>query len=87
MNFRENLLNSKYYPRVLFSRAPNRRSLKANRLKAVEDILAVSSRLIVNPASLKLKRAAIAPLIESLAKAAAAGMRGQGAREARNPDA
>jgi len=44
-------------------------TLKANRLKAVEDILAVSSRLIVNPASLKLKRAALAPLIESLAKA------------------
>ena len=46
-------------------------TLKANRLKAVEDILAVSSRLIVNPASLKLKRDAIAPLIESLAKASA----------------
>jgi len=46
-------------------------TLKANRLKAVEDILAVSSRLIVNPASLKLKREAIAPLIESLAKASA----------------
>jgi ATP phosphoribosyltransferase len=44
-------------------------TLKANRLKAVEDILAVSSRLIVNPASLKLKRAALAPLIESLGKA------------------
>jgi ATP phosphoribosyltransferase len=44
-------------------------TLKANRLKAVEDILAVSSRLIVNPASLKLKRGAIAPLIEALAKA------------------
>ena len=46
-------------------------TLKANRLKAVEDILAVSSRLIVNPASLKLKREAIAPLIESLARASA----------------
>jgi ATP phosphoribosyltransferase len=46
-------------------------TLEANRLKAVEDILAVSSRLIVNPASLKLKREAIAPLIESLAKASA----------------
>ena len=46
-------------------------TLKANRLKAVEDILAVSSRLIVNPASLKLKRAAIAPLIEALAHASA----------------
>jgi ATP phosphoribosyltransferase len=46
-------------------------TLKANRLKAVEDILAVSSRLIVNPASLKLKRDAIAPLIEALARASA----------------
>jgi len=46
-------------------------TLKANRLKAVEDILAVSSRLIVNPASLKLKREAIAPLVEALAKASA----------------
>ena len=50
-------------------------TLKANRLKPVEDILAVSSRLIVNPASLKLKREAIEPLIESLAKASA-GARG-----------
>src|SRR5688500_2215924 len=44
-------------------------TLKANRLRAVEDILAVTSRLIVNPASLKLKRAAIAPLIEAFRKA------------------
>jgi ATP phosphoribosyltransferase len=41
-------------------------TLKANRLQAVEEIMQVSSRLIVNPASLKLKRAAIAPLIERL---------------------
>ena len=33
----------------------------------------VSSRLIVNPASLKLKRAAIAPLIEAFRAAAAHG--------------
>ncbi len=44
-------------------------TLAANRLVAVEDIMPVSSRLIVNPASLKLKRAALAPLIERLAKA------------------
>ena len=44
-------------------------TLKANRLVAVEDILAVSSRLIVNPASLKLKREALAPLIEAFRKA------------------
>jgi ATP phosphoribosyltransferase len=48
-------------------------TLRANGLVAVEDILEVSSRLIVNPASMKLKRAEIAPLIESLGKAANAG--------------
>jgi ATP phosphoribosyltransferase len=42
------------------------RTLKANRLRAVEEIMRVSSHLIVNPASLKLKRAALAPLIERL---------------------
>ena len=47
-------------------------TLKANRLKAVEEILAVSSRLIVNPASLKLKREALAPLIDALARASSA---------------
>ena len=45
-------------------------TLRANRLRVVEEIMAVSSRLIVNPASLKLKRAAIAPLIEALRRAA-----------------
>jgi ATP phosphoribosyltransferase len=44
-------------------------TLKANRLRVVEEIMPVSSRLIVNPASLKLKREAIAPLIEAFAKA------------------
>jgi ATP phosphoribosyltransferase len=44
-------------------------TLKANRLKAVEEILAVSSRLIVNPASLKLTPAALAPLIAAPATA------------------
>src|SRR6185437_1867763 len=44
-------------------------TLKANRLTAVEEILAVSSRLIVNPATLKLKREALAPLVDSLARA------------------
>src|SRR5438874_6960872 len=41
-------------------------TLTANRLHAVEEVMRVSSRLIVNPASLKLKRAALAPLIERL---------------------
>ena len=40
-------------------------TLRANKLKVVEEIAAVSSRLIVNPASMKLKRAALAPLIEA----------------------
>jgi ATP phosphoribosyltransferase len=44
-------------------------TLAANRLVPVEDIMPVSSRLIVNPASLKLKRAELAPLIDELAKA------------------
>jgi len=45
-------------------------TLKANRLRVVEEIVAVSSRLIVNPASLKLKRESLAPVIEALGKAA-----------------
>lgn len=48
-------------------------TLRANGLREVEDILAVTSRLIVNPASMKLKRAAIAPLIEAFRGAARAG--------------
>jgi ATP phosphoribosyltransferase len=43
-------------------------TLRANRLKAVEEILAVSSRLIVNPASMKVKRAQVLPLIEAFEK-------------------
>ncbi len=45
-------------------------TLKANRLRVVEEIMPISSRLIVNPASMKLKREAIAPLIEALGAAA-----------------
>ena len=44
-------------------------TLRANKLKVVEEIMPISSRLIVNPASLKLKRAEVAPLIELLRKA------------------
>ena len=47
-------------------------TLKANRLRVVEEIMPVSSRLIVNPASMKLKREAIAPLIDAFARAARA---------------
>jgi ATP phosphoribosyltransferase len=46
-------------------------TLRANRLVAVEAIMDVSARVIVNPASLKLKRARLKPLIEALAAAAA----------------
>ena len=44
-------------------------TLRANKLAVVEEIMQVSSRLIVNPASLKLKREAIAPLVEAFRKA------------------
>ncbi len=44
-------------------------TLKANNLKAVEEISAISSRLIVNQASLKLKRAAIQPILDAFAQA------------------
>jgi ATP phosphoribosyltransferase len=47
-------------------------TLRANRLKVVEEIAAISSRLIVNPASMKLKREALAPLIEAFRKASRA---------------
>ena len=44
-------------------------TLKANDLVAVEDILPISARLVVNPAALKLKREAIAPLLAALTAA------------------
>ena len=47
-------------------------TLKANDLVAVEDILPVTARLIVNPASLKLKRDRVKPLIDAIASAVAA---------------
>ena len=46
------------------------KTLKANRLKAVEEIAPLSARLIVNQASLKVKRPAIQPLLDSFARAA-----------------
>jgi ATP phosphoribosyltransferase len=45
-------------------------TLKANDLAAVEQIMPVSARLIVNQAALKTKRAALQPLIDAFAKAA-----------------
>jgi ATP phosphoribosyltransferase len=44
-------------------------TLKANDLKAVEHIADISSRLIVNQASLKLKRATIQPMLDAFAGA------------------
>ncbi len=44
-------------------------TLKANHLKAVEEIAPVSARLIVNQAALKLKRYAIQPLLDAFARA------------------
>lgn len=46
-------------------------TLRANNLKAVEEITDISSRLIVNQASLKLKRDALQPIMDSFAKAVA----------------
>jgi len=46
-------------------------TLKANDLVAVEDILPVTARLIVNPAALKLKRDRVKPLIDAIASAVA----------------
>jgi ATP phosphoribosyltransferase len=47
-------------------------TLRANNLVAVEEILPVSARLIVNQAALKLKRDAIRPLLDAFVKAVGA---------------
>ncbi|MDR0673922.1 MAG: ATP phosphoribosyltransferase [Zoogloeaceae bacterium] len=44
-------------------------TLKANRLLAVEQIMEISSRLIVNQAALKLKRDALQPIIDAISGA------------------
>ena len=44
-------------------------TLKANNLVAVEEIAQVSSRLVVNQAAFKLKRAQIQPLLDKLTRA------------------
>ena len=46
-------------------------TLKANGLSAVEEIMPVSARLIVNQAALKTKRAQLQPLIDAFARAVA----------------
>jgi ATP phosphoribosyltransferase len=40
-------------------------TLKVNNLKAVEEIMSVSARLIVNPAALKLKGSLLQPLLDA----------------------
>jgi len=44
-------------------------TLKANKLQAVEDIMPISSRLIVNQAALKMKRELLQPVIDAFAGA------------------
>ena len=44
-------------------------TLKANDLTAVEEVALVSSRLIVNPAALKLKRKTLQPFLDAFARA------------------
>jgi len=44
-------------------------TLKANNLVAVEDIMPISSRLVVNQAALKIKRETLQPVIDTFAQA------------------
>ncbi len=46
-------------------------TLRANNLKAVEEIMPISARLIVNQAALKLQRQAIQPMLDAFAGAVA----------------
>jgi ATP phosphoribosyltransferase len=48
-------------------------TLRANRLVAVEEIAAISARLVVNQASLKLKRVLLQPVIHAFETVSAAG--------------
>ncbi|MCB5185630.1 ATP phosphoribosyltransferase [Methylobacillus gramineus] len=47
-------------------------TLRANNLKAVEEITDISSRLVVNQASLKLKRDTLQPIMDAFAQVVAA---------------
>jgi ATP phosphoribosyltransferase len=49
------------------------RTLAANRLEVVEELMPVSSRLVGNPAAMKLRRAAIAPVVEAIGAAVRRG--------------
>lgn len=44
-------------------------TLKANHLKSVEEIMPISSRLIINQAALKLKRETIQPILDAFSDA------------------
>ena len=44
-------------------------TLKANHLKAVEEIMPISARLVINQAALKLKRKTIQPMLEAFSAA------------------
>lgn len=46
-------------------------TLRANNLKAVEEVAAISSHLVVNQASLKLKRDLLQPMMDAFAQAVA----------------
>ena len=46
-------------------------TLKANQLVEVEHIMDISSRLVVNPASLKIKRVALRPILQAIRDAVA----------------
>lgn len=48
-------------------------TLKANNLKAVEEIMPISSRLIVNQAALKLKRSSVQPMLDAFSAAVSKG--------------
>ncbi|MCB5188393.1 ATP phosphoribosyltransferase [Methylobacillus caricis] len=47
-------------------------TLRANNLKAVEEVTDISSRLVVNQASLKLKRESLQPIMDAFAQVVAA---------------
>jgi ATP phosphoribosyltransferase len=59
-------------------------TLRANDLVAVEDIMAISARLIVNPASLKLKRDSLQPLLDAIARTAPSAANAPAALSARS---
>jgi ATP phosphoribosyltransferase len=48
-------------------------TLRANHLVAVEEIMPISSRLVINQASLKLKRTQVQPIVDAFAGAVTSG--------------